>query len=338
MDSVNIKKLAQQLNLSISTVSRALRDSYDISDETKKKVIALATELKYQPNPYASSLRRQKSKTIAVIVPEVANNFFALAINGIQAIAHEKDYHVLIYLTHEDFEIESGIIKHLNSGRVDGILISLSSETTNLNHLEELQQKGLPIVFFDRVSESISTAKITTDDYESGFKATEHLIEQGCRRIAHLLVSKNLSIGINRMNGYADALKKHKIPLDNELIITGTNDNEKNLKTIKNLLQKKNRPDGVFASVERLAIVCYHACQELRLTIPDDIKIISFSNLETAPLLNPSLTTITQPAFEMGKEAATILFKALLKKNYSLNNERIVLKSTLVQRDSTRKA
>ena len=336
MDAVNLKELARQLNLSVSTVSRALHDSYEISQETKDRVLQLATQLNYQPNPYASSLRKQKSKTIAVVVPEINNNFFSLAINGISSVAQEKDYHVLIYFTHENLQQEISIARHLQSGRVDGVLISLSSETNNVEHLTDLRERGVPIVFFDRVAESMDTAAITTDDYESGFKATEHLIEQGCRSIAYLLISKNLSIGTRRMQGYKDALQKHNIQHDESLIVHGTNDSTENYSLVKKLLNKKDRPDGIFASVEKLAIASYHVCNDLGLNIPCDVKIISFCNLETASLLKPSLTTITQPAFNIGKRAAVILFKTLEKKK-AANNEKIVLVSELVVRDSTKR-
>jgi LacI family transcriptional regulator len=160
MQSVDLKKLAQLLNLSVSTVSKALRDSYDISKETKERVIALANKLNYQPNPHASSLRRHKSKTIAVILPEIANNFFSLAINGIESIAQEKGYHVLIYISHEDVEKEIAFSKLLHNGRVDGVIISLSGTTKNPDHLKELQERGVPIVFFDRVYENLNTATL----------------------------------------------------------------------------------------------------------------------------------------------------------------------------------
>lgn len=336
MDAVNLKELARQLNLSVSTVSRALHDSYEISQETKDRVLQLATQLNYQPNPYASSLRKQKSKTIAVVVPEINNNFFSLAINGISSVAQEKGYHVLIYLTNENLEQEISIARHLQSGRVDGVLISLSSQTSNVEHLTDLRQRGVPIVFFDRVAESMDTSKITTDDYESGFKATEHLIEQGCSSIAYLLISKNLSIGIRRMQGYKDALQKHNIRLDESLIVHGTNDSAENYSLVKKLLSKKDRPDGIFASVEKLAIASYHVCNDLGLNIPCNVKIISFCNLETASLLKPSLTTIAQPAFNIGKRAAAILFKTLEKKKTG-NNEKIVLGSELIIRDSTKR-
>jgi len=336
MPAVNIKQLARELNLSISTVSRALSDSYDVSAQTRSKVLELAKKLNYHPNPYASGLKRHNSKTIAIIVPEVANNFFSLAINGIQSVAREKGYHVLIYLTHEDYEIEVEVVQHLQSGRVDGVLISLSGRTVDKTHLTELVRLGLPLVFFDRVCEEFDTAKVTTDDYDSGFKATQHLIDRGCRRIAYLLVSKNLSIGIKRMEGYMEALRKNKIPIDPKLIVNGSNDKERNYSLIQNLLKSNNRPDGIFASVEHLAITAYHVCNDMKLSIPNDIKIISFSNLETAPLLNPSLTTITQPAFNIGREAATILFKALTKKQFKLSNQKTVLASELIERNSTR--
>lgn len=336
MESVDLKKLAQILNLSVSTISKALRDSYDISKETKEKVVALANELNYHPNPHASSLRRSKSKTIAVIIPEIANNYFTLAINGIESVAQLKGYHVLIYLTHEDAAKEASFIKHLHNGRVDGVLMSLSSTTTDYTHLEELQKKGLPIVFFDRVYEHLNTAYITTDDYESAYKATQHLINQGCKKIAHLMISQSLSIGAKRRQGYLQALKDNNIEFDEKMLVQCTNEDDKDHELLQKLFRSKKRPDGVFAAVEQYAILCYQICNNLNLSIPKDVKIISFSNLQTAAFLNPSLTTITQPAYEIGKEAASILFKALDKKMYQLKKENIVFKSNLIPRDSTR--
>ncbi|MEO5593894.1 MAG: LacI family DNA-binding transcriptional regulator [Chitinophagaceae bacterium] len=334
MESVNIKKLAQILNLSISAVSKALRDSHDISKETKEKVIALATELNYQPNPYASSLRKHKSKTIAVIIPEIANNYFTLAINGIESIAQEKNYHVLIYLTHEDVKKEIALTKYLHGGRVDGVLISVSSTTTDYTHLNQLVENGLPIVFFDRVCEPFNTVKVTTDDYESSYIATRHLIDQGCKKPAHLAMSANISIGNKRMKGYMQALADSGLPVDESLIIQCVNNDKQDFILIKELLQKQ-QPDGIFAAVEQYALGVYDVCRQLNLSIPKDVKVICFSNLKTASFLNPSLTTITQPAFEIGKEAAAVLFKALDKKTFHLTDENIVIRSALVAREST---
>lgn len=336
MDQVNLKRLAKELNLAVSTVSRALSDSYDISIETKEKVLSLAKKLNYHPNPYARSLRKRNSNTIAIVIPEIANNFFSLAIGGIEEIAQANGYHVLIYLTHENHQKEAAFIRHLMSGRVDGVLMSLSSETDDISHLHELKEYNIPIVFFDRICESINTVKVTTNDYESGYQATKHLIEKGCREIGYLAFSKNLSIDQKRMQGYIDALKDQNIPVNDDFIIHCGNNSEENYSKIKSLLLSERRPDGIFASVEVLAILLYEACKELSLRIPADVKVISFSNLRTASLLNPPLTTVTQPAFEIGKQAATALFGALGKTAAELEDRKIVLTSTLIERESTR--
>lgn len=337
MRSTNLKRLAEELGLSISSVSKALRDSYEISEDTKKRVREMADKLNYQPNPFASSLRRKKSITIAVVIPEIANNFFALAMDGIQMVAQQKGYHVLTYLTHEDYKNEESTIRHLQGGRVDGVLISLCRDTADVSHLASLHETGIPLVFFDRVPETMECPTVTTDDYESGFKATEHLIQAGCKKIACLSLSNYLSITHKRMNGYEDALKKHNIKADPKLVVQCTNDNAANLDMIKKLLTRKDRPDGIFATVEKLAISTYYVCNDIGLKIPQQLKVISFSNLRTASLLNPSLSTITQPAFEMGKESASLLFRMIEKKTFGNRIDKIVLKSSLIERDSSKK-
>lgn len=208
MEEVNIKSLAKKLNLSISTVSRALSDSYEIGAETKQRVRQLAKELNYQPNPFASSLRKRKSNTIAVIIPEIANNFFTLVIKGIEDIAQAQEYHVLIYITHENSAREIAYCNHLLNGRVDGVLMSMSGEMDDIDHINSLIEHHVPVVFFDRICEQISTVKIITDDYESAFTGTEHLIAKGCRSIAYLGILKTHSISKNRLHGYQDAMKK----------------------------------------------------------------------------------------------------------------------------------
>lgn len=334
---MNLKQFAKELNLSISAVSKALRDSHEISEKTKQAVLAKAKELNYQVNPFASSLRKQKSKTIAVVIPEIDNNFFALAIKGVEMIAQEKGYHVLIYLTHEDVQKEVSVTKILQNGRVDGVMISISGQTNDVKHIQNLKENGIPLVFFDRVTEKITAPKVTTDDYNSGINATEHLIESGCKKIAFLSVSENLSISNKRLAGYAEALKKKKLKYDEKLIVQCSQDLQNNKKIIKKLLSKKTKPDGIFASVESLALTSYEVCNELNLKIPDEIKIIGFSNLRTASLLSPSLSTITQPAYEIGREAASILFTLIEKSGYSNIPENTVIKSTLIQRKSTQK-
>jgi LacI family transcriptional regulator len=332
--SIKIKDLAKQLNLSVATISKALKDSHEISPETKQKVLTLAKKLNYTPNPYASSLRKRSSKTIAVVLPEVADSFFSLAINGIESVAHDKGYHVLIYLTHENFEREEAILKEFQSGRVDGILMSVSSETSNSDHIKEVISAGMPLVFFDRVCEDVETAKIVTDDFESSYNATSHLIQAGCKRIAYLSTSSLLSINNKRKEGYKKALLDNGMKSGANDTIWCTGDNEGNYKIIRDLLKRNNRPDGLIASVEKLTTPVYLACNDLHLSIPGDIKFISFTNLHAALILTPTLTTVTQPAFEMGKAAATVLFKSLEKVNYKLKEEITVIPSVLNIRNS----
>jgi LacI family transcriptional regulator len=335
MNTVNLKQLAKELNLSVSTVSRALRDSWEISTPTKKRVFDLAKKMNFQPNPYASSLRKHRSRTIAVVIPEVANNFFALAIKGIETIAREKGYHVLIYLTNEDGSEEMSVAANLQSGRVDGVILSMAGETREVRHLIELQQRNIPLVFFDRVCDSIEAPKVVTNDYESGFVATEHLIKAGCRQVAHLTIAMSLSISHKRMKGFTDALLRYDRPFKDTMMVRCEGSDDENYEKIRHLLASEDRPDGIFASVEKLAVQVYHACRELGLEIPRDVKVIGFSNLVTASLLSPSLTTIAQPAYEMGKEAATILFRRLEKKYILRPDDRVILPARLEVRSST---
>ncbi|WP_201983393.1 LacI family DNA-binding transcriptional regulator [Hymenobacter rubidus] len=335
MSFVNLKQLAGELGLSSSTVSRAMRDSYEISTATRERVKAVAQLLNYQPNPFASSLRNNVTKTIGVILPQLDNHFFSLAINGIEEVAQQNGYHVLIYLTHDSGEKEKAVSKYLMSGRVDGILLALATGTRSVSHLEKLKLTGVPLVQFDRVNKALQTATVTTDDFASSYQATEHLIKAGCRTVAHLLISESLSIGSRRLHGYQAALRDHQIPYDAGLVLNGRGSNDENLRLITRLLQQRPDIDGIFASVERLALSSYQACQRLGISIPKQVKIIGFSNMETASLLAPSLTTITQPAYAIGKEAARILFHAIIKHKPVLPTQSLELKSELIARAST---
>jgi LacI family transcriptional regulator len=334
MDSVNLKQLAKELNLSPSTVSRALRDSHEISEATKERVKALATKLNFHPNPHASSLRQNKSKTIAVIIPEIQNNFFAQVLNGVENVAEEKGYHVLIYLTHEDYKREKDIINVLRNGRVDGLMISVSSTTSDFDHLLTCQQAGMPLVFFDRVCESMNAPRVTTDDTDAAFKATEHLLKAGCKKIAFLSLSGNPSISSRRRSGYENALAKYELS-GNELIVECGPDDEVNRNHIRELLQSDAKPDGIFGAIEKFAINTYEVCEELNIEIPKQLKVISFSNLAAAALFHPPLSTVVQPAYQMGREAASILFTMLHKKKLSAAEKKIVLPSHPIIREST---
>lgn len=336
MSHITIKYLAKQLNLSPAAISKALRDSHEISAATKKRVRELADKLNYIPNPYAGSLRHHKSKTIAVVLPEVADSFFSEAINGIESIALNKNYHVLLYLTHESQKREEVILKEFQSGRVDGILMSISAETNSPRHIQMLINKEMPIVLFDRINDEVETTKITTDDFESGYKAADHLMKSGCKRLCFLSISETLAISSKRKKGCDQAVSDHGLlPAMSELLVNAREKDEAK-KAIAKLLRRKKRPDGIIASVEKLSVDVYLACQELGLVIPNDLQIVGFSNLRSVSLLNPALTTITQPAFEMGVKAATLLINSIEKKNNVLENELITFPSEFIIRSSTK--
>lgn len=333
-NNINIKTLAKELNISTSTISRAFNGSSDINKDTKEKILEYAREHNFLPNHYASNLRDKKSRTIAVIVPEIANEFFAQAINGIEEVARKKGFYILLYRTDDVFEKEVSFVNYLNNGKADGIIMSVSGEANDHHYLRKLAQKNIPVVFFDRVYEDIEAAKVITNDYESSFDATEHLIETGCRRIAYLVVNKSISIGKVRMQGYFDALQKHHIPVNDELVIDCSNDEKVNYGILKKVLQDI-KPDGIFSSVERLAFATYYVCNDLNIDIPRDLRIISFSSLNIAPLLCPALSTITQPAFDLGFKAATLLFEELENKGGKIQKKDHVLKSKLYIRKSS---
>ena len=339
MSDTNIRALAKALNLSIGTVSKALKDSYEISAETKERVIALAKALHYNPNPYASSLRRKKSNTIAVVIPEVADSFFSAAIKGIEEVAQIKGYHVLLYLTFEQYEKEKKILQQCRNGRVDGILMSVTSETIDTSHINELiantTDTPIPLVFFDRAMDGVNVQRVTTNDFESSFTATQHIIDAGCRNIVYLSVSKNLHINNKRIAGFKEALFHNHLKTETHNVAHCSNDGAYNHQLMSKIFKSNKRPDGIIAGVEKLIAPVYLVCQQQGIHIPSQVKVISFSNLPYAPLLNPSLTTVMQPAFEMGQKAATLLFKAIERKGNTAMDEHIILPATLVIRNST---
>ena len=240
-------------------------------------------------------------------------------------------YHVMIYLTHEDIDQEQSIIHNLRNGRVDGILISVAAGNGEVAHLEDLK---IPLVFFDRVREDVMATRVVTNDYVSGYKAVQHLIAQGCGRIAFLAPFGSLAIISNRRNGYTQALRDNGLDTDPLCIVQCADNDRETMMILKDLLTTV-RPDAIVGSVEKVTMQAYAACRELNVSIPDDVKVIGFSHLQIASLLNPSLTTITQPAYEMGRAAATALFKRLSKKIAEIDNEVIELPSVLVERGST---
>lgn len=338
-DTVTIKDIAKALNLSTSTVSRALRGSYEISPETKKLVLEYAEKINYRPNPIALSLKERRSRAIGVVITEIANNFFSQAINGIESIAYNRGYHVIISQTHESREREVVNVQHLASRSVDGLVVSLSSESEDVSHFKELHEKGLPIVFFDRITDEIETHKITANNYLGAFHATEHLIYEGYKRIAHITSSSHLSITKERLQGYREALEKHNLPFVEGLVKYcnhgGMIAEEVEL-AVKQLFSPKQKPDAVFTASDRITTVCLGVLKE---TKPKKIEvgIIGFTNSHLCDLFSPTLSAIRQPAFEIGQMATEMLIQIIESKRPVTEFETKVLDTELIIRESSLK-
>lgn len=338
---VTIKDIARELGISPSTVSRALKDHPDISVETKKAVNELAERLNYQPNTVALNLRQRKTNTIGVIIPEIVHFFFSTVISGIEDVAYQAGYNVILAQSNESYEREMTDIKALFNSRVDGLLLSISRETTNFDHIESIISKGLPVVIYDRMYNNPNTSKVVVDDYAGAKEAVKHLIDQGCKRIAHIGGTPGLIINIDRYKGYCDALKESNLELDESLVVNsprGSFEEGKDLTT--KLLSLKKRPDAIFAGSDPLAMGAITAIKAKGLTIPQDIAVVGFSNWFFGELMEPSLTTVDQPGFEMGQEAARLLIRQIevrLKDESDPAPETKILKTKLIVRNSSLK-
>jgi len=308
-----LKEIAKKLGVSVSTVSRALSDSYEISESQKERIRAYVKEINYQPNPHAKSLRSNQSKTIGVLIPDISNYFFTLALQGIETIVHEKGYNLMIYQTHDDHLIEEKTFSYLENGVVDGVLSAVSSNKEgSIEHVKRLNSL-IPIVFFDRHLKQMTVPFVSCNDYESGLHATKHLLERGCRNIVFIGIDESISVTADRLDGYRAALHQMDISVKESNILLCTSQEEAYEQILKRLKQR-DKADAFFSSVERYTVQLYRACEELKLKIPADLKVISFSNNPLASFMNPPLSTITQPAFEIGKSAAGLLLEMLKKK------------------------
>lgn len=337
-EPITIKDIAKALGLSTSTVSRALRGGYEISAETKKLVLEYAEKINYQPNPIALSLKERRSHSIGVVVCEVANNYFSQAINGIESIAYNRGYHVIITQTHESAEREVVNVQHLASRSVDGLLISLSSETQDLSHLKYLHEKGLPMVFFDRVAEEINTHKVIANNYAGAFEATEHLIKSGFRKIGHITSSPHLSISKERLEGYKAALAKYHIPFTPHYLHHcehGGMIQDEVEAAVRGLISLTDRPDAIFIAGDRLSTGCLLSLKNSGLKIPGDISVAGFTNSDFADLFCPALTTVRQPAFKIGQIATEMLIKLIESKYPVTEFETKMLETELFIRESS---
>ncbi|MHB2149027.1 LacI family DNA-binding transcriptional regulator [Calditrichota bacterium LG25] len=329
-----IKDIAAKLNLHYTTVSRALRDHPDVNEETKRLVKETAQKMNYRPNYLARSLKRQKSNSIGVIVPEIKHHFFSAVISGIEEVAYQAGYVILVAQSNEQMKREIMNLNAFISSHVSGLLVSISQTTTDSDHFKKYLQQDGKIVFFDRVCEDLQVSKVVVDDYEGAYQATEYLIKKGYQKIGHLAGSKNLNISQNRYRGYIDALTKHGITPRSEYIYWAGLQEQDGRDGMAALLELAEPPDAIFAVNDPVAIGAYDVLKQKGLRIPDDMGIVGFSNNPISSFVNPPLTTVHQPAYEMGKKAAELLLQQIDSQEEEVSLVKEVLKTRLIVRES----
>jgi LacI family transcriptional regulator len=331
---VTIYDVAKVLNLSPSTVSRGLKDHPHIRKETKKKILLTAREMGYRHNKFASSLRQNKTHTIGVIIPKLNSYFMATAIAGIEKITTKYGYNLIISQSQESGKKEVAGISTLFNSRIDGLLVSLSSETKNLDPFNIFFNKGIPVLFFDRVFECSGCISIVIDNYKAGYEATSHLIAQGCKRIVHLGGSILRNVYSERLRGYKQALLDSGIDYNPDLTIISDLNEQSGIETAQRIISMKNRPDGIFTANDTSAVATICELQRAGIKIPDDIAVVGFNNEPISRVVQPNLTTIHYPAMEVGELAASSLINKL-NNTQSSSLSTIVLEHSLIIRQSS---
>lgn len=329
-----IEDIARELNITASTVSRALNGHSAISEATKFAVSKTAKKLQYSHNRIASSLRIGKTKIIGVIIPSAEINFFGSVVHGIEKIANENDYNVLLYQSNEQSDYEKKGIETFLRSRVDGVLASISKETTDLSHFKEIKKREVPLILFDRVNEDLKVPSVVVNDYQGSYNATQHLIDQGCSRIAHIAGQQHVSIFKQRLEGYVDAVRHNGLRVDENLIRYGSVTIQSGMECMEALMSQK--PDGVFAVEDFTALGAIQAIKAANIKIPDDIAIIGFANESFGKYITPSLSTVDQQTIRMGELAANLFFELSAEKSfYKANPVKTVLEPVLVFRESS---
>jgi len=334
MPQVSIKDIARMLNISIATVSRALHDRYGVNPETKRKVLELAEKLNYRPSSHAIGLLTKRTHTIGLVVPEIDNQFFSEIINGLESVAYQQGYNVMIFQSQNIYEREVKIIDQLIGARVDGVAISIGSTTQDFRHLNMLKELDIPLAMFDRVHDSVFGHKIINDNFDGGYKAGEFLIKSGHQRLAHIAGPDTLKLSRLRLQGFKAALRDAQVELRPEYLVYTTFRLEDSYQTALDLLRLPEPPDAIFAVSDYVALGVLKAARELNLQIPRDLALIGFSNLSVGPLLEPPLTTISQQSFEMGQETARILLENIESPVKDYKPQTRIFKPELVVRNS----
>lgn len=331
---ITIYDIAASLNLSSATVSRGLKDHPAIRKETKKRILEKAKEMGYRHNLFASNLRRNRTNTIGVIVPRLNSYFMSSVISGIEKVANEAGYNLVISQSLELEKKEMVNIKTMFNTRVDGLLVSLAYDTESDAHFKVIFDKNIPVIFFDRVFEHPNCTSIVIDNFEAGYAMTQHLIQQGCKRIVHLTANLKRNVYADRLRGYQKALADHNIPYDDKLLFVNNLGETECMEAIKTILQMNPRPDGIFSSNDSSAVVSIRELKKAGVAIPGEIAVAGFNDEPIATVIEPNLTTIHYPGQEMGEVCASILIRKLDKKGQADLN-RVVLRHQLIVRDST---
>ena len=334
---ITIYDIAKQVGVSPATVSRALKDNPSISISTRKKINALAEKLGYRHNLFASSLRLQKTHTIGVILHELNSYFITSVLAGIEKVVTEAKYNLIIVHSAESASLEAANAKNLFHKRVDGVIASLSFNTEDLSHFKQFESKNIPVVFFDRVFENSDGTKVIINNFQAGYDATTHLIQQGCKRIAHITSSLKRNVYSERMRGYKQALQDNKLKFDEKLVVIDGFKEEDAIRSAKRILSMKTLPDGIFITNDFCAAVVMQLLKDSGIRIPQDIAIVGFNNDSIGKVISPKLTTINYPGFEMGQVAARGLINHL-KGLWDMNfTNTVVIKSELIIRESSLK-
>jgi LacI family transcriptional regulator, galactose operon repressor len=332
---ITIYDLAKELNLSAATVSRALKNHHAINKNTKKRIIEKAEELGYRHNNFASNLRKQKTHTIGIIVHELNSNFITSVLAGIEKVTTAAKYDIIIAHSSESYEKETANALNLFHKRVDGVIASLSFDTKNLDHFQVFESRGIPVIFFDRVEENSESTKVIIDNYKSGYQATSHLIEQGCKRIVLVTANLKRNVYAQRYKGYADALYDNNIPVNKSLVLIKDLSEQCGVEAAMEILKMKPLPDGAFITNDFSAAVCMQTLKENGIAIPTDIAVVGFNNDAISKIVEPQLTTIDYPGIDIGEIAATNLINHLKGTSNIKNTNTIVVRSELIIRKSS---
>jgi len=329
-----IKDIAKALGISVATVSRALRDAYDVSPQTRKLVLEKAEEMHYKPNFNATGLVKSSTHKIGVIIPAITNYYFSTVITGIQEVAQGKGYNIILYITNDSPELEKKIVHDLSLSSLDGLLACVSSPSDACKHFQELIDDGLPVVFFDRVPEKINISKVMQDDYNGAYQAVKHLIEKGYEKIAHITGPKGVFLTENRLRGYQHALRDHHLALNNEWIVySGFSQKDGESDVTQLFADNTKKPDAIFAVNDRKAIGAMVALKRKSIRIGAEVGVIGFTNDPICDIISPTLSTVAEPAYEIGRISCEILLKHIKKSNFP--NEEVVLSGELIAREST---